>query len=177
MKTIYRIKLPVLLSHLGLTKCVIYLRYAHTSAFYASLTSVNHLTFKSLAGILQTNCGWLQNLLILPVCWRRAGLLTVMLSTTVRLEDKPSMYKHWGPGIVPHPKSQGCNIHPSFHPSIPLSFHPSTHLSIPSHRGVFRETLPHCQGGEKLSRIHVPMMSLRNKMGGLMLLIYHLVVI
>lgn len=130
MKTIYKIKLPVLLSHLGLTKCVIYLRYAHTSAFYASLTSVNHLTFKSLAGILQTNCGWLQNLLILPVCWRRAGLLTVMLTTTVRLEDKPSMYKHWSPGIVPHPKSQGCNIHPSFHPSIPLSFHPSTHPLI-----------------------------------------------
>lgn len=93
----------------------------------------------------------------------------------VRVEDKPSMCKHWGPGIIPHP--QCCHIHPSLHPSIPPPIHPSIHLSILSHRGMLRETLPHCHGGEKLWCIHVPVMHLRNKVGGLMLLIYHLVVI
>lgn len=56
MKTIYKIKLPTLLSRLGLTECVIYLSYAHTSAFHASLTmSVKLFYFLVKPGKVFTN--------------------------------------------------------------------------------------------------------------------------
>lgn len=59
-------------------------------------------------------------------------MLTVTLTAMVRVEDKPSMCKHWGPGIIPHP--QCCHIHPSIppslHPPLPPSLHPSTHPPI-----------------------------------------------
>lgn len=65
---------------------------------------------------------------MLPVCWRRASLLTVTLTAMVRVEDKPSMCKHWGPGIIPHP--QCCHIHPSIPPSLYPSTHPPIHSSF-----------------------------------------------